>query len=64
MENQENKPQFNPPAVEDNYLAHKSNPGPSAEAVHEEDKNGAGQVLRWILPIILIILLIAWFFLK
>lgn len=64
MENSENNTNSTPPAVEDNYLAHKQNPGPSAEAVQEDNKKGAGQALRWILPIIVILLLIIWFFFK
>lgn len=64
MQNPESNPNSNPPAVENNYSEHKQNPGPSSEAVHEDDKKGAGQTLRWIIPIILVLLLIVWFFFK
>ena len=64
MQNSENDPKASPQPVEDNYSEHKQNPGPSAEAVQEKDNKGGGQALRWILPIVLIILFIVWFFFK
>jgi len=52
------------PPVEHDYDSHKQNPGPAPEAVYEEDKKGAGSVLRWIIPILVIALLIFWLFFK
>jgi len=63
MENSDNLDQSTPP-VENNYSAHKENPLPAPTAVFEEDKKGAGQVLRWIIPVLVVILLIVWFFFK
>jgi len=64
MENSDNNPNKSTPPVENDYSAHKENPAPAPEAVFEEDKNGASQVLRWIIPVLVIILLIVWFFFK
>ena len=52
------------PGIETNYEAHQQNPGPSKEAIVEEDKNGASKVLKWIIPGVIILLLIIWFFFK
>ena len=53
-----------PKPIEKDYESHKSNPGPAQPAVTEKDENGAGSVLKWILPIAIIIGLIVWFALK
>jgi hypothetical protein len=49
------------PAVETNYEAHKENPGP-APTVNEPDNKGAGQAMKWIIPVIVVALLIVYFF--
>jgi hypothetical protein len=46
--------------VETNYGAHQSDPGPGP-TVNEPDNKGAGQAMKWIIPIAVIILLILWF---
>ena len=61
--NSKNKPEGQP-EIETNYEEHQQNPGPSKEAVVEEDKNGASKVLKWILPVLVILLLIVWFVIK
>ena len=48
------------PPVERDYEAHKENPGPSP-TVNEPDNKGAGQAMKWIIPIIVIILLVVYF---
>lgn len=50
-----------PKPIEHNYDKHKADPGPSKEAVFEKNDKGAGQTLKWIIPIILVILFILWF---
>ena len=64
MENTETKhtedPNKKAPAVETNYDAHKTNPGP-APTVNEPDNKGAGQAMKWIIPIVVIILLVIYF---
>ncbi|QIL41765.1 hypothetical protein G7074_22360 [Pedobacter sp. HDW13] len=47
--------------IEKDYESHKDNPGPAKPAVTEKDVNGAGQALKWVLPILIIIALIVWF---
>lgn len=46
--------------VETDYDAHKDNPAP-APTVNEPDNKGAGQAMKWIIPIVVAILLIVWF---
>lgn len=46
--------------IETNYAKHQEDPGPSPQAVNEYDKNGAGPILKWIIPILVIALLIYW----
>ncbi|RZK64588.1 MAG: hypothetical protein EOO95_10665 [Pedobacter sp.] len=46
--------------VENDYEAHKTNPAP-APTVNEPDNKGAGQAMKWIIPIAVIALLILWF---
>lgn len=48
------------PPIETNYEAHKENPGP-APTVNEPDNKGAGQAMKWIIPIAVIILLLIYF---
>ena len=50
-----------PRAIENDYESHKDNPGPGKPAVTEKDVNGAGQALKWVLPILILIALIVWF---
>lgn len=47
--------------IETDYNAHIENPGPSKEAVVEEDKKGAGQMMKWIIPIIIALLFLVYF---
>lgn len=49
-----------PPPIEKDYEAHADNPGP-APTVNEPDNKGAGQAMKWIIPIVVIILLIVYF---
>lgn len=53
-----------PVPVEDNYPQHEQNPGPSPEAVNEDNDKGAGPVMKWLIPIIVVILLIYWFLIR
>lgn len=46
--------------VETNYEAHKNNPGP-APTVNEPDNKGAGVAMKWIIPIVILILLVIYF---
>lgn len=46
--------------IEHDYAKHQADPGPSPQAVKEKDINGAAVVLRWIIPLLVIILLIYW----
>jgi hypothetical protein len=55
---------LSPEPIETNYPKHKRHPGPSEEAVVEKDENGAGKVLRWIIPALIVILIICWFIVK
>lgn len=48
--------------IETDYNAHIENPGPSIEAVVEEDKKGAGQMMKWIIPILVVIMFLVYFF--
>jgi hypothetical protein len=50
-----------PKPIEHDYDKHKGDPGPSKEAVFEKNDKGAGPTLKWIIPIILVILFILWF---
>lgn len=53
-------PNKHAPPIETNYEAHKENPGP-APTVNEPDNKGAGQAMKWIIPIVVVILLVIWF---
>jgi hypothetical protein len=48
--------------IEQDYDAHKENPGPSKEAVVEKNEKGAGQIMRWLIPILVILMLVVYFF--
>jgi hypothetical protein len=48
------------PPIETDYEAHANNPGP-APTVNEPDNKGAGQAMKWIIPIVVIALLIIYF---
>ena len=49
--------------IEHDYAAHEQDPGPSPEAVKEENDKGAGPAMKWAIPIIIIILFIVYWFL-
>lgn len=49
-----------PIPVEMDYDAHKENPGP-APTVNEPDNKGAGVAMKWIIPIVILILLAIYF---
>lgn len=65
MENMESQPgkdvNQDPKPIEHDYDKHKSDPGPSKESIVEDNSQGAGQVLKWIIPLIVVILFILWF---
>lgn len=48
--------------VEHDYAAHERDPGPSPQAVKEENNEGAGPTMKWIIPIILVILFLVYWF--
>ena len=51
--------------VEHDYAKHENDPGPSPQAVKEENDKGAGPVLKWIIPIIVIVLaIIYWIYFR
>jgi len=50
--------------VEQDYPAHKENPGPAPEALKEKGDEGSGRFLFWILIAIVAVLTIAWLFFK
>lgn len=52
-----NKPS---PPIETDYEAHASNPGP-APTVNEPDNKGAGQAMKWVIPIAIVLLIIVYF---
>lgn len=54
-----NDPKAIPP-IENDYPHHEEDPGVSPEAVFEENEEGAGQALKWILPTLVLVLIIAW----
>lgn len=56
-------PAGNPQPIETDYSKHQQNPGPSPQAVNEENDKGAGPAMKWIIPILIIILAILyWIF--
>jgi hypothetical protein len=50
--------------VEHDYAKHEQDPGPSPQAVEEYNSNGAGPVLKWIIPLIVVLLLVYWFIIR
>ena len=58
IRHQEDKNNQAPP-IEQDYEAHQDNPGP-APTVNEPDNKGAGQTMKWIIPIIVVVLIIVW----
>jgi len=48
-------------AIEHDYAKHENDPGPSPQAVEEYNEKGAGPVMKWIIPILVIALLVYWF---
>jgi len=51
--------------VEHDYAKHENDPGPSPQAVNEENDKGAGPAMKWIIPILVIALLIVyWIFFR
>lgn len=54
-------PNKQPKPIEHDYAHHENDPGPSPQAVEEKNENGAGPVMKWIIPILVVILLIYWF---
>lgn len=68
MENTDPKhrenPEQTPKPVETDYSKHEEDPGPSPQAVNEDNNNGAGPVMKWIIPIIIIGMLIYWFLIR
>lgn len=65
MENTESKHTEDPnkpsKPIEHDYAKHEADPGPSPQAVKEKDINGAAVVMRWLIPLLVLILLIYWF---
>lgn len=59
MENKKEDHHQTPVPVETDYEAHKANPGP-APTVNEPDNKGAGVAMKWIIPIVIIILLVIY----
>lgn len=58
-------PANHPKPTEHDYAKHEQDPGPSPQAVKEENDKGAGPTMKWIIPIIIIILAILyWIFFK
>ena len=64
MESKERKQDLHdksPQPAEHDYNAHDENPGPSKEAIEEKDENGAGKVMKWMIPILVIALVLVYF---
>lgn len=58
-------PQGNQHPIETDYSKHEQDPGPSPQAVKEENDKGAGPAMKWIIPIVIIILgILYWIFFK
>ena len=61
LEPHKEEPGKTPKPIEHNYAAHQNDPGPAPEAINEKDEEGAGKAMKWIIPIIILILfLIFW----
>lgn len=53
-----------PEGVEEDYNHHKEHPAPSEEAIKEKNEEGAGQAMKWIIPIVIAALFIVYFIIK
>ncbi len=63
MENMEQHPeehQKSPKPIEHDYDKHQNDPGPAPQAVEEDDNQGAGLAMKWVIPIVIIVLLIVY----
>lgn len=58
----ENREEITNQPVEQDYEAHKENPGPSLEAVTEKDDSSVGDVMKWLIPVLILLMLIIYFF--
>lgn len=47
--------------IEHDYVKHEADPGPSPQAVEEYNDRGAGPVMKWLIPVLIVILLVYWF---
>jgi len=57
-------PQDKPKPIETDYAKHENDPGPSPQAVNEEDDKSAASTMKWILPVIVVVLVILWLLIK
>jgi hypothetical protein len=64
LDNQSEENKKSPTGVEHDYEHHKENPSPSKEAIFEKNEKGAGQVMKWIIPILIVLLLITYFMIR
>ena len=53
-----------PEGVEEDYPHHKEHPDAPKEAIIEENSKGGGQVLKWLIPLLVVILLLIYLFMK
>ncbi|MEO5910437.1 MAG: hypothetical protein ABIP95_06090 [Pelobium sp.] len=53
-----------PEGVEEDYTKHQEHPAPPVEAIEEKNEEGAGQAMKWIIPIVIAALFIVYFILK
>lgn len=60
MENERNENEHKQVPVETNYEAHQDDPKP-APTVNEPDDKGAGPTMKWVIPIVIIVLLVIFF---
>jgi len=60
MENEEKNGYQEPVPTETDYEAHQADPKP-APTVNEPDNEGAGPAMKWIIPIVIVILLVVYF---
>ncbi|MXV17748.1 hypothetical protein [Hufsiella ginkgonis] len=50
--------------VETDYEAHHDDPAPPKEAVVEQDEDGAGKAMKWVIPVVVAVLFILWLIIK
>lgn len=50
--------------IETDYEAHSDNPAPSKEAVVEENDQGGGKAIKWIIPLLIAALVIVWLLMR